>query len=319
MTKTIFIASAEPYSGKSVITIGLINMLLGKAKKIGYFKPIIDRNVKDKKDVHIETVLHYFGLPVSYEDAYAFTRHEVLHRIETDSQGEIINTIISKFKKLEDNYDFTVVEGSDFVGEGTAFEFEYNILIAKNLGAPVVIVISGENKTTAQVVNLALNVWRNFESREVQVLSIIINKLNPDQESDVQELLRMQLPHTIILSVIPLNKNLLSPTMKEIQERLNGKVLFGEEQLSNQVDHFVTGAMQLPHFFNYIKENVLIITPGDRGDIIVGALQANLSASYPKVAGIVLTGGTEPEEPVIRLIEGSADCCAHHRRCNRYV
>lgn len=225
--------------------------------------------------------------------------------METDGQGEIINTIIGKYKKLEEDYDFTVIEGSDFLGEGTAFEFEYNILIAKNLGAPVIIVISGDHKTTAQIINAALNVRRSFETREVQVLSIVVNKVSPEQEGDVRELLRMQLPPTIILSVIPVSRSLQSPTMKEIYEHLQGKLLFGEQQLTNQVDHFVTGAMQLPHFLNYIKENVLIITPGDRGDIIIGAMQANLSASYPKVAGMVLTAGVEPEEPVMRLIAGS--------------
>ena len=304
MTKTVFIASAEPYSGKSVITIGLINMLLGKAQKIGYFKPIINREANDKKDVHIETVLNYFSLPVSYEDAFAFTRQEVLQRLQTDNSADIINTIITRYKLFEENYDFTVMEGSDFVGEGTTFEFEYNILIAKNLNAPVIIVVSGQDKTTAQVVNFALNVWRNFESREVQVLSIIVNKVSAEQETDVRELLRNQLSNNVILSVIPQNKSLLSPTLKEINEQLKGKVLFGEQLLSNQADHFINGAMQLPHFLNYIKENVLIITPGDRGDIIIGALQANLSASYPKIAGLVLTADMQPEEPIMKLIEG---------------
>ena len=304
MTKTVFIASAEPYSGKSVITLGLINMLLGKAKKIGYFKPIINDDSNNRKDVHIETVLTHFALSVAYEDAFAFTRQEVLHRIQTDSETNIINTVITQYKKLEENYDFTVLEGSDFVGEGTAFEFEYNILIAKNLNAPAIIVVSGQNKTTAQIVNFALNVWRNFESREVQVLSIIVNKVSADQENDVRELLRNQLSKDVILSVIPQNKSLLSPTLKEIKEQLNGKLLFGGQLLSNQADHFITGAMQLPHFLKYIKENVLIITPGDRGDIIIGALQANASASYPKIAGIVLTADTQPEEPIMKLIEG---------------
>lgn len=304
MTKTVFIASAEPYSGKSVITIGLINMLLGKAKKIGYFKPIISQDSADKKDIHIETVLNHFGLSIGYDDAYAFTRQEVQQYIQTDNGEQIINAIITKFKQQEENYDFIVMEGSDFVGEGTAFEFEYNILIAKNLSAPAIIVVSGQNKTTAQVVNFALNIWRNFESREVQVLSIIVNKVQPEQETDVRELLQTQLPKSIILSVIPQNKSLLSPTLKEINEHLKGKLLFGEALLSNQADHFITGAMQLPHFLKYIKENVLIITPGDRGDIIIGALQANLSASYPKIAGIVLTADTQPEESIMKLIEG---------------
>ncbi len=279
-------------------------MLLGKAKKIGYFKPIINCEANDKKDVHIETILNYFKLPIGYEDAFAFTREEVLHRRQSDNEGDVINTIISQYKKLEENCDFIVLEGSDFLGEGTAFEFDYNVLIAKNLGAPALIVISGENKTTAQIVTFALNVWRNFESREVQVLSLIVNKVAPEQEKDVKELLRHQLSNNIIVSVIPQNKSLSSPTLKEINEQLGGKVLFGEQLLSNQADHFITGAMQLPHFLKYIKENVLIVTPGDRGDIIIGALQANVSASYPKVAGIILTAGVSPEEPIMKLIEG---------------
>ncbi|WP_439583844.1 phosphate acetyltransferase [Dyadobacter bucti] len=304
MTKTIFIASAEPYSGKSVIALGLINMLLAKTKKIGFFKPIISQQLPGAREKHIETILNYFSLPIAYEDTYAFNRQDVLQHSEAGDWGEMINTIIEKFKKLEDAYDFTVIEGSDFLGEGVAFEFESNAAIAKNLGAPVLTIINGENKSTAQIVSAALNVLRNFESREVQVLGIVANRVHQDQVEDVRQLLLMQLPSEIMLTVIPWDKNLQSPTMKEIADSLDARVLFGSQLLSNQADHFITGAMMLPNFLNHIKENVLIVTPGDRGDILIGTLQANLSANYPKVAGIVLTAGTEPEEPVIRLIEG---------------
>ena len=115
----------------------------------------------------------------------------------------------------------------------------------------------------------------------------------------------MQLHNDIVITVIPFEKSLNSPTMQEINEHLGGKLLFGEDQLTNQVDHFITGAMQVPNFLNYLKENVLIVTPGDRGDIIISALQANLSTSYPKISGIVLSAGFEPEEPLMRLIQGS--------------
>ncbi|MCF2487199.1 phosphate acetyltransferase [Dyadobacter sp. CY347] len=304
MTKTIFIASAEPYAGKSVIALGLVNMLLSKTKKIGFFKPIISQQEPGRKDKHIEAIIDYFSLPISYEDTFAFTRQEVLQHPESENWGEMINTIITKFKKLEEDYDFTVIEGSDFLGEGIAFEFESNAAIAKNLGAPVLTIINGENKSTAQIINSALNVLRNFESREVQVLGIVANRVKAEQVEDVRELLRMQLPKEIMLTVIPWEKALQSPTMREITDALDAKVLFGEHLLSAQVDNYVTGAMMLPNFLNHIKENVLIITPGDRGDIVIGALQANLSTNYPKVAGIVLTAGTIPEEPVIRLIEG---------------
>lgn len=304
MTKSVFIATTEPYSGKSIVALGLVNMLLGKTKKIGFFKPIINVDPAEGKDGHIQTIIEYFTLGVKYEDTYAFTRSSVLRQMENQNQGGILNTIIHKFKKLEEDYDFTVIEGSDFLGEGTAFEFELNLSIAKNLSTPVIIVSSGENKTTAEIVSAVLNAFRNFESREVQVIAIMVNKVQPEQTDEVRRLLTHQLTEGTILAIIPLNQALLSPSMKEIHENLCGELLFGEEHLSNQVDNVVIGAMNVPHFLNHIKENVLIITPGDRGDMIIAALQANLSISYPKVSGIVLTAGFTPEEPIMRLLHG---------------
>lgn len=304
MSKAIFVASVEPYTGKSLLALGLVNRLLGKTQKVGYFKPMIAQQPPGQKELHIETILDYFGLPIAYEDTYAFCREEVLQHMESAEWGDRINTIISKYKKLEETCDFTVVDGSDFLGDGVAFEFEFNVTVAKNLGAPVLVVTTGENKSTAQIVSTALSAIQGFETREVQVLGLVVNRVKPDQISDVRELLRMQLPADIMLSVIPWEQRLQSPTMKEIKEALDARVLIGESLLTNQVDNFVTGAMMLPNFLNYIQENVLIVTPGDRGDIIIGAIQANLSANYPKVAGIVLTAGTVPDEPVTRLISG---------------
>jgi len=279
-------------------------MLLGKAQKIGYYKPIISQNQLEEKDNHIRTILNYFDLPMTFEDTYAFTWQQAMQQMETESQGEMIDTIIRKFKYLENKYDFTVVEGSDYLGEGSAFEFEVNVQIAKNLRAPAIIVISGEGKSTAQVVNGALTAIHNFEAREIKVLALVANKVKSENAKDIEDLLKRQLSSEILLAVIPEDKGLQSPTMKEIYQKLGGKLLFGEEHLSNQADNFVTGAMQVPNFLNYLRENVVIITPGDRGDIIVSALQANLSTSYPKVAGIILTAGYEPEEPIRRLIDG---------------
>ena len=305
MSKSIFIAISEPYSGKSIVALGLMNMLLSKTKKVGFFKPIVNVDPAEKSDGHIDTIREYFELDIPYADMYAFTRPQALNLLQTKSTGEMIETIIEKFKRLEEKYDFTVIEGSDFSGEGIAFEFETNATIAKNLSAPVIIVITGQNKTTAQVVNSTLTVLQSFAERELQVLSIIVNRVSPDIIQEVRELLQAQLPKQIILAVIPNDVNLKSPNMREILEHLQGKLLFGEDQLSNQVDNFVTGAMQVPNFLKFLKENVVIVTPGDRGDIIICALQANLSTSYPKVAGIVLTAGSVPEEPIMHLIRGS--------------
>ncbi len=304
MTNTLFIASAEPCSGKSIISLGLVNMFLARAKNIAFFKPVINFDPLTEKDNDIQTIIEYFKLSLSYEDAFAFTRQEVMQHLENKTQGEMIETIIEKFKKLESENDFTIVEGSDFTGEGTAFEFDLNVQIAKNLGAPAVLVVSGEKRTTAQIVQAALHFLHSFEAKEIQVIAIVANKIAAEQVDDIRQLLAAQLPGEIILAVIQADKRLQNPTMKDIFTQLGGNLIFGQEFLANQVDNFVTGAMQVPNFLNHLKENVLIVTPGDRGDIIICCLQANQSTTYPKVAGIVLTAGSVPEAPVMRLIEG---------------
>ncbi|HZH37503.1 MAG TPA: phosphate acetyltransferase [Flavisolibacter sp.] len=304
MTKNVFIASAEAYSGKSIVSLGLVNMLLGKAKKVAYFKPIINPDPKDKKDVHIDTISSYFSLPLTYEESFAFTRQQALKLLENENGGELIDTVIVKIKKLEETHDFVIIDGSDFVGEGTSFELDANISIAKNVNAPVIIVVSGDHKTIPQVLNSAITVLRSFEGRDLQVISMIVNKVAPEQVDSLYEFLRNQLPETVVISIIPEDRNLDAPTMKEIADHLGGKITLGEERLSNQVYNFITGAMQVPQFLNHIKENVVIVTPADRGDIVISALQANLSTSYPKIAGIVLTGGGKLDKPVQRLIEG---------------
>ncbi|RYY37243.1 MAG: phosphate acetyltransferase, partial [Sphingobacteriaceae bacterium] len=304
MIKSVFIAATESNSGKSIISIGLVNMILGKAQKVGFFKPVITAYPADKPDEHINTIVSYFDLPIAYDDCYAITGQEAMHHMETGGEGEIIDTIIGKYKSLEDRYDFIVMEGTDYYGEGTAFEFELNAQIAKNLRSPVIAVVSGEGRTTAQIVNGAITTLNNFEAREIKVLALVVNKVPAASVADVRELLENQLHEDIMLAVIPADKSLQNPSMREVCEKLNGRLLFGTDQLTNRVDHFVTGAMHVPNFLNYLKDNVLIVTPGDRGDIVISALQANLSSSYPKVAGIILTAGYEPEEPITRLIEG---------------
>lgn len=304
MTKSIFVASSEPFSGKSIVALGLINLLLGKAKQVGYFKPVININDPLEKDVHISTILQYFDLPVSYENAFAFSRTEAMQLLENESRGLLIDKIISKYKTLEEQHDFTLIEGSDFLGAGSAFEIGINATIAKNLNAPAIIVSSGKEKSIAQLINNAISLYNNFITNDIKVLGLMINKVEADKCDDVYQLLKAQLPANVMLSVIPVYQNLESPTMREILDAVDGKLLFGDALLSNQADNFITGAMQVPSFLKHLKPNVLIVTPGDRGDIIIASLQANLSASYPRVAGIVLTAKVEPEEPVMKLIEG---------------
>ena len=304
MSKAIYIASSESNSGKSVITLGLMNILVGKIKKIAYFKPVIKESGPNCKDIYIETMIDHFGLNIKYEDSFAFTYNELLKFRSEGNTAFIIDTIISKYKKLEDSHDFVLVDGTDFDGDGASFEFSSNVQIAKNLGLPLILISKGDGYTPDEITKNVLTTCQLLLTKEVQLLAVIANKIAAPDMEELKQLFAERLPATILSSIIPYSKDLGNPTMKEIVETLDGELLFGQNYLSNQVDHFIVGAMQLRNCLTRLKENTLVVTPGDRGDIIVAMIQANLSKNYPKVAGIVLSGGLELDEPIVQLIDG---------------
>lgn len=304
MNKAIYIATIEENCGKTIITLGLMRTLLGKTAKVGYFRPIIEDVEEGKKDTHIDMVISHFGLDIQYEDAYAITKSKLIKKKNKGKLGEVVDLIIEKYKKLEERFDFVLVEGTSFSGEGTVIELDVNVLIAKNLGIPTIIIGSGEGKTLEELIDNLNLAYNSFKVKEVEVLAVIANKVQPENLELVSAGLQKNLPKSILINSIPLISSLHNPTIKEIVEVLDAKVLFGHEYLNNQASSYSIGAMQLCNYLLHLKENGLIITPGDRADIILGALQANESANYPSVSGIVLTGNITPEDSILKLIEG---------------
>jgi phosphate acetyltransferase len=304
MSKAIYIATSEPESGKSIVSLGLMRMILGRTKKVAYFRPIVDHDFSKKRDNHIDTMLTHFDLDMNYEECYAMTGDELIHKKTEGKEGEILDIIIEKYKALEAKFDFILVEGTDFSGEGTFVEMDLNILIAKNLGIPVVIVSNGKDRNEEEIeanVHLAFD---EFDDKEVKVLAVVVNKIQPNLIDIIQTTIKRELPDNIFVYSIPFIDNLEKPTVQEIVDELGAKVLVGKRHLNNQTGSFAVGAMQLRNFIKRIEENSLVITPGDRADIILSSIQVNNSENYPKISGIVLTGGLKPEKGVLKLIKG---------------
>jgi phosphate acetyltransferase len=302
MTNAIYLTTTEPYAGKSIIALGLMNLLASKAEKIAYFKPVISGE-RPEQDSHLFTIATHFRLEAGYDNMFVFTRKEIVKLMNTGKETFIIDSIISKFKRLQETYDYVVVEGTDFASI-TNEEFDINISIAENLGIPVAIIVKAEGRPVQEIIDIAVSTTKSFRNKGVQVITVIANKVQEVNENTLHEKLVKALPDDILVSSIPASKELGNPTMKEIHESVGGEVLLGEHLLSNTVDASIVGAMQLHNSLARLQKNTLIVTPGDRGDIIIGALQANISRNYQKIAGLVLTGGLRPEETILKLIEG---------------
>jgi phosphate acetyltransferase len=304
MNKAIYIATSEEDSGKSIVTLGLMSTLIGKTAKVGYFRPIVEDFEEGKLDNHIETVIDHFGLDISYNDAFAIMKSKLIKKKNKGKIGEVIDLIIEKYKQLEERFDFVLVEGTSFTGEGTVIEMDMNVLIAKNLGIPAIIVSSGVGKTLDELIDNMRLAYDSFKVKDVEVLAVIANKVQSINIDLITAGLKKSLPESVLINAIPMVSSLNNTTIQEIVNELNAKVLFGENYLNNQISSFSVGAMQLRNYLMHLKEDGLVITPGDRADIILGALQANESVNYPSISGIVLTGNIIPEDTILKLIEG---------------
>ncbi len=305
MIKSIFISSAEPYSGKSLITLGVYETILRKTPKVAFFKPIIRDQVKGIKDKNIELICSRYHLTQSYEESFAFYRKEAQKLIGKGHIDEFVETILLKFKALEEKNDFVIVEGSDYIGEGSYFEFDINALVAKNLGLPVLIIGQGLGRILDEILSPLTMAIETFHHQDTKIVGVIINRVMEGRRKELLKEMKSQLPAISgFHSVIPADSILSSPTLREVAQQLNAHVLFGEDQLDNLATSFQSVAMQLNNYLKMMKDGSVAITPGDRIDILMGALQANRSQNFPSISGMVLTGGFDPPKEVFKLLEG---------------
>ena len=305
MNKAVFVATSHARSGKTAVSLGLMNILVGMARKVGYFRPVISDPVNGARDEHIETMLSYFNLDQQYEDAFVFTRSQIERLTNQGKQDVVISRIIAQYKALEERYDYILVDGSDFYPEGSILEFEVNLEIPRNLGLPTILVEAQNDLTDEETVTNLCLVYKQFREKDVEVLAAIANKASGDLKKLRDDISLALENDNVLTASIPANHRLDCPTMDEIRSALGARVLLGHDYLGNVVEDSQVGAMQAPNFLKTVHNNTLIIVPGDRSEILMAAALANHSPSCPNISGVVLTAGLLPDREIIRLFDSN--------------
>ena len=307
MEKKIFIASTEQRSGKSLFTIGLIHALLGFIPKVGYMKPIGQRyKSKSKVDEDAILIKQIFALgdelpdinPVSMDEAQA-------------NEESLFEKIFGAYSRLSPGKDIIVIEGTDYTSTVAALEFDINADLAKNLGAPVLLIARGSGKSIDDIVQTIVECTESFREMGCNFLGAVINKFDSQSyEEDVKRIRKILEENKIpLFGVIPKNTTLAGPRLREVAYKLKAEVVFKGDDLSKVVTDVKVLAMTPENALNYIKDKdgYLLITPGDRTEHIFTILSAQKSACYPLYSGLLLTGGLVPGENVKKLISGIAD------------
>ena len=307
VTPRIFIAATRQNDGKTTASLGLLAALQECYPRIGYIKPVGQRFIEiEEQKIDEDTVLmdHVYRLncplvdmsPIAVEPD--FTRRY----LQSSNRDALVKKIEKAFDRVAWEKDFVLCEGSGHAGVGSVFDLS-NAQVAKILQAKVVIVTRGGiGKPIDEVsLNQAL-----FEKEGVEIIGVILNKVLPEKTDHVSDFARRGLKRKglELLGVIPHQRILSSPTLNQIRDELRAEMLNPSRQLQNLVDDVVVGAMGVHNAMSHFEPGVLLITPGDRGDIILAAATELVEEGVPRLAGIVLTGDLRPSQNVMKVIQG---------------
>ncbi|OIP90721.1 MAG: phosphate acetyltransferase [Syntrophobacteraceae bacterium CG2_30_61_12] len=304
MSKSLYVAAMEPSSGKSVIVLGVMELLSRRIRRIGFFRPVIRSAFEHDRELHL--ILSRYGSHLKYGEMYAYTQDEARDLVAAGRYEELLKGVVGRYQAMADRCRFVLCEGTDFSGISQAFDFAFNADVAKNIGAPVLALVSGRNRSLDEIADAARVARQSFEEHGCTVVATVVNRVEPDPREAVGVALEPAARDDGSIYVLPEDPALARPTVGEIAGALDARVLEGNaDQLNREVHALLIAAMQLPNFLDHVREGALIITPGDRSDIILGSLASALSDTYPNIAGIMLTGGLVPERQIQQLIAGA--------------
>lgn len=303
MAQNIYVTGAEAKNGKSVIALGLMELLSTRTNRLGFFRPVI--RAEDTPDPMIELMSTRYALEIPYEAMYGCSYEKARDYIADDRYDELQKTILAKYKTLQEKSEHILCLGTDYSGVAAALEFDFNADLANNLGCHVIPVVKGYHRNVEQINNAATAFIHLLEERGCDIMATVINRVDPEQLQEVRQKLSRTLDSASPIYVLGENASLSKPTMWDITQALGAVCLYGDpETLNREVYDYKVAAMLLPDFLNYVDANSLIITPGDRSDIILGSLMSYPSRAYPQIAGLLLSGDLQPAKEVMQLIDG---------------
>jgi len=303
--RNIYISATEPRSGKSAVALGLFKLLSETTDKISFLKPI-GRDDGGVEDSDIALVKELFNLDATAEQISPVGMNEAKTFIASGNTDGLLTKILRASHSICAGCDITIVEGTDFTGTISALEFDINADISKTLDAPVIMVANGYGRSPSEIIAQVNAARESFDARGCDFVGAIVTKVDPTQLDSISRTLEEEFAKCklSLLGVIPFDPILGRPRMKEIAEKLGAKILYGSEYLDNLVSQTRVAAMTTSNVLGRLSEGMLLITPGDRDDMLLAAMVSRVSSTYPNISGVVLSGGYEPSDSVKKLIGG---------------
>lgn len=315
MVQSIYITSAEGHSGKSSIALGVLDTLGRQIQRVGVFRPIARSTTE--RDYVLEMLLQQTdsakpGEGLAYEDCIGVTYDDV----HNDGDAAL-SRIVERYKHVEAQCDAVVILGSDYTDVGSPTELSYNARIAANLGAPVLLVLTGRDASGSeqlgqapartpeemrQITELAMVELKNAHAG---LTAVIANRADASAKAEIIASIAQVVPENVPVWAIPEDPFLVAPSFSTLVTAVDGVVVAGDHGLlGREAMGVVVAGMSMVNVLPRLMEGGVIVVPGDRPEVVLAVVMANASGNFPSLTGIILNGGFELAEPIVRLIEG---------------
>ncbi|MEU4379407.1 phosphate acetyltransferase [Micromonospora echinofusca] len=295
MARSVYLTSVGSGGGKSTVALGLAELLSRQVERIGAFRPLV-RGQGPDPILALLSDRYRIELPLAELSGTSYAEATAL--VADGRREELISGIVERYREVERRCPAVVVVGSDFADGGDGAgprELAFNARLATEFGSVVVPVIDGFEQEPAAIAAAARGAYHDLEDLGATVLAVIANRVPGP----------MTLPELPVPTyAIPEVPTVSAPTVAEVAAALGATLLAGDDDaLSRDVLDYVVGAAHVPTLLDHLTEGALVITPGDRADLLVAASAAHV-AGQVSVSGLVLTLGERPDPRAMRLVEG---------------
>lgn len=312
MAKCFFIAPTAFNSGLTSVSLGLVRALDNIGVRVGFFKPVAPHSTEEHdQSVHFAKTLSHIDCPapISLDDAQMF--------LSRGEKGLLMEKVIENFGKVNQDSDVIIVEGL-VPDRDEPYTAKLNVDIANNLDAEVILVTVPAGMSNQELnTHLEVSAGLFASPEDPDLLGVILNKVGkPGHESETS--LQFSEDHDRVdtetadytqasifsdsfrlLGQIPWEPNFYTPRVADLAKLAKLQILNEGDMAERRVERISICARTVPNVIGALVPGCLIITPGDRVDIIMAACMAALSGV--PLAGILLTGDYIPEQPILDL------------------
>lgn len=299
MGSSVYVASVEGYTGKSTVALGLLEQLSRRVSRIGVFRPVVraDTSEHGGRDYVLDLLSSHDAVDMAYDECVGVSYDEV----HADPSAAL-DRIVERYHRVVERCDAVVIVGTDYTDVGTPTEFAYNARIAANLGAPVLLVLNGSGRSPAELHTMTELSAAELKAQHGTLFAVIANRVDGTQVIEDTEAITVD---GVLGYAIPEEPLLSAPSVADLMPAVDGKLVSGDpELLTREATGFVVAGMTMPNVLDRIFDGAVVVTPGDRPEVVLGVVMAHVSANFPQISGIVLNGGLPLADQVARLLEG---------------